>query len=262
MADGMSFDRYIDNPSGGSVFTNRNIYKNMYRRKFGNVLVREQGQIKYTVYKSGDAFDSYYIHIKVPSEVIDNFYYDVVIRLFTDVNEKKNNANLREYAVQFYSNDPAFVYTFANTFYKRKLFINDLKPKMAKQAIKEKAEIRNPGNNVWYVKSLFFAYLIMEKYSLFQRAMLDQHAKKYKKAELLRNITQAETKIADRQKAQKQLDDEKRKEKERAIIERQKQLRTQQTHSTKIAKATKISKVSTTTKVSKVSKTSKITPKR
>ena len=85
MADGMSFDRYIDNPSGGSVFTNRNIYKNMYRRKFGNVLVREQGQIKYTVYKSGDAFDSYYIHIKVPSEVIDNFYYDVVIRLFTDV---------------------------------------------------------------------------------------------------------------------------------------------------------------------------------
>ena len=256
MADGMSFDRYIDNPSGGSVFTNRNIYKNMYRRKFGNVLVREQGQIKYTVYKSGDAFDSYYIHIKVPSEVIDNFYYDVVIRLFTDVNEKKNNANLREYAVQFYSNDPAFVYTFANTFYKRKLFINDLKP------IKEKAEIRNPGNNVWYVKSLFFAYLIMEKYSLFQRAMLDQHAKKYKKAELLRNITQAETKIADRQKAQKQLDDEKRKEKERAIIERQKQLRTQQSHSTKIAKATKISRVSTTTKVSKVSRASKITPKR
>ena len=31
MADSkMTFDKYIDNPSGGSVFTNRNMYKEMY----------------------------------------------------------------------------------------------------------------------------------------------------------------------------------------------------------------------------------------
>lgn len=33
MADGMNFDKYIDNPSGGSsVVTNRNMYKEMYKQ--------------------------------------------------------------------------------------------------------------------------------------------------------------------------------------------------------------------------------------
>ena len=36
MADGMSFDKYIDNPSGGQVFTNRQMYKAMYKSKFDN----------------------------------------------------------------------------------------------------------------------------------------------------------------------------------------------------------------------------------
>ena len=50
--DGLSFDKYIDNPSGGQAFTNRNLYKQMYKTKFDAVLVREQGQIKYNVFKS------------------------------------------------------------------------------------------------------------------------------------------------------------------------------------------------------------------
>ena len=80
MADSMSFDKYIDNPSGGaSVVTNRKMYKDMYKAKFDAVLVREQGTIKYYVYHDTDNTDSYYIHMKIPSEVIDNFYYDVVI---------------------------------------------------------------------------------------------------------------------------------------------------------------------------------------
>ena len=37
----ISFDKYIDNPSGGAVFTNRNMYKAMYADKFNKILVRE-----------------------------------------------------------------------------------------------------------------------------------------------------------------------------------------------------------------------------
>ena len=124
MADGMNFDKYIDNPSGGSsVVTNRNMYKEMYKQKFNAVLVREQGKINYSVYKAKDNTDSYFIHMKIPSEVIPKFYYDVVIRLYTTVNSKKASSNLKSYAVQFYSNDPAFVYTFAHAFSKNKIFI-------------------------------------------------------------------------------------------------------------------------------------------
>ena len=248
----MSFDKYIDNPSGGQVFTNRQMYKAMYKQKFDAVLVREQGQINYVVYRSEDENDSYYIHIKVPSEVIDNFYYDVVIQLYTTDNTKKNNVNLREYGAKFYSNDPAFVYTFAHSFKQNNLFIKDLEPKMMKRALKEKAVIKNPKDNVWYVKSLYFAYLTMEKYHLFNRPMLNQHSIKYDRKALLSKVTAADIKVADRQHEQELLDAKKKREREEARREKQRALAPK--HLVKGSKQTKISTVSKTSKVSTVSK--------
>ena len=210
MADGMNFDKYIDNPSGGSsVVTNRNMYKEMYKQKFNTVLVREQGKINYFVYKSKDNTDSYFIHMKIPSEVISNFYYDVVIRLYTTENSKKASSVLRNYAVQFYSNDPAFVYTFVHAFAKNKIFIEDLSPKMSKVALDNRAKIKNPKDNVWYVKSLFFAYLTMEKYNLFNRTVLDREQNPYDKKLLLSKIVHADEKIQARQLAQEKLQKEK-----------------------------------------------------
>ena len=264
MAEGMSFDRYIDNPSGGAVFTNRQMYKNMYKDKFGKVLVREQGQIKYTVYKTDNDTDTYYIYFKIPSEVIDNFYYDVVIELYTTENSKKNSASLRQYAVRFYSNDPAFVYTFAYAFKKNKLFIKDLEPKMSKEALRTKADIRNPRADVFYVKSLFFANLAMERYSLFNRAMLNQHSKPYKKKELLDQITPADIKVRDRQREQELLDKKKKEEKERARKEQLKSMNIShpQSNTTSVSKTTKVSKTSKVSKVSKVANTSKTVSKK
>ena len=216
MPPGITFDKYIDNPSGGQIFTNRQVYKAMYKDKFDKVLVREQGQVQYTVYKTNDANDTYYIHFKIPSEVVDRFYYDVVIQLYTLDNADKTSANLRKYFVKFYSNDPAFVYTFAHSFKKNNLFIRDLEPKMSQKALKEKADVRNPKDNVWYVKSLFFAYLCMEKYSLFNRPMLNQHAIKYDKRIWATKVTDADIKVAARQKEQEKINQRIKKEKEEA----------------------------------------------
>lgn len=215
-SDGMSFDKYIDNPSGGaSVMTNRQMYKAMYKEKYDNVMLRENGQINFTIYKSDDSNDSYYIHFKIPSEVIEKFYYDVVVRLFTVENAKKAEGNLRKYAVQFYANDPAFVYTFAHSFSKNNLFIADLAPKMSKKALKDKAEVRNPKDDVWYVKSLYFAYLTMEAKNLFSRVVLNSAAKKYSAKTMLAQIAQADLKVSQRQAAQEKLNEEKRKAKQK-----------------------------------------------
>lgn len=258
MADGMSFDKYIDNPSGGaSVVTNRGMYKDMYRKKFDAVLLREQGKIDYIVYHGNDNNDSYYIYMKIPSEVISNFYYDVVIRLYTTANSKKSSNILRSYAVEFYSNDPAFVYTFAHSFVKNKLFIKDLEPKMSKRALKERAKVRNPNDNVWYVKSLYFAYLTMEKYDLFNRINLNRIAKRYSKRELLNKIEHADKKISDRQAAQNKINKDntknKPKEKRNAGVA---------TTSSKLTNITKTAKVSNITKKVPTTKTSKITSMR
>ena len=218
----ITFDKYIDNPAGGSVFTNRSMYKNMYLTKFNKLLVREQGLIRFRIFRSDDAFDAYYIYMKIPSEMVDNFYYDVVIKLYTDDNEKKNSANLRGYYVKFYANDPAFVYTFAYTFAHSELFVNELSSKMSNKYIQHEAKVKNPGNNVWYVKSLYFAYLTMEKYNLFNRVMLNNNALRYKKNALLALVTQAELKVKARQDAQERINKEKKEARKKQQIEKEK----------------------------------------
>lgn len=244
----MSFDKYIDNPSGGAtVITNRNMYKDMYKSKFDKIFLRESGKIEWKVYYSNDGQDSFYIYMKIPSEVIEKFYYDVVVRLYTTENKKKSNVNLREYAVEFYSNDPAFVYTFAHSFSKNHLFIKDLEPKMSKTALRDVAKVKNPKDNVWYVKSLYFAYLTMEHYHLFNRTILKQNGKKYNKRELLSQITHATEKVNARQEAQEKLNKEKSKAKK--IERKDKDLLSKQ------------SKTSAITKTSTVSKTSRVTSK-
>lgn len=253
----MNFDRYIDNPSGGAVFTNRSMYKKMYSDKFDKILVREQGRIHYTIYKVDDAQDTYYLHFKIPSEVIDHFYYDVVIKLYTTDNRMKTNANLRSYNVQFFSNDPAFVYTFAHTFHSRGLFIEELKLKMVKRAIKDEAKEKNPNNNVWYVKSLFFAYIAMERYGLFNRSMLNQRSKKYKKRDLLNSITPADIKIKDRQHEQEELSKRNKQEKERKRRELQQQARLRNNtnkRSTKISPTVRSTKSTRTTRTTRNTK--------
>lgn len=255
----MSFDKYIDNPSGGAtVITNRNMYKDLYKSKFDKVLVRESGKIEWKAYYTNDKQDSFYIYMKVPSEVIEKFYYDVVIRLYTTENKKKSNVNLREYAVEFYSNDPAFVYTFAHAFSKNNLFIKDLEPKMSKTALKNVAKVKNPKDNVWYVKSLYFAYLTMERYHLFNRSILKQHGKNYDKRELLSQITNATEKIEARQEAGIKL--EKDKAKAKKIERNDKPLQSKHTKSTGITRTPTVSKTSKIT--SKVKTTKRTSMKR
>jgi len=214
--DGMSFDKYIDNPNGGAtVITNRKMYKDMYQAKFDKILLREQGDIQFKVYHQSDANDTYYIHFKIPSEPIANFYYDVVIQLSTKVNEKKANDSLRQYMVRFYSNDPAFVYTFVHAFAKHDIFIKDCEPKMSKTALRTKARTKNPNDDIFYVKSLYFAYLAMERYGLFYRHNLDRLSNKYSKHALVDSIEHADKKIKARQEEGEKLSKKEERYKER-----------------------------------------------
>ena len=255
MADGMNFDKYIDNPNGGSqVVTNRKMYKDLYTSKFNKILLREEGNINYKVYHQNNKNDTYYIHMKIPSEVISNFYYDVVVQLSTTEAPKKANNILRQYMVRFFSNDPAFVYTFVHAFNKNNLFIKDLESKMNKHALHTNAKIRNPKDEVFYVKSLYFAYLTMERYNLFDRRVLDRKAVKYDKKILLNDIETADKKISKRiELANKKEDTDK---------EKNVRLPKQNDKSVPIAKTAKVSKITPKTNYVKTTKRSKIIGKR
>lgn len=202
-----TFEEYINNPMGGSVFTQRELFRNLYKSKFDTVLLREAGNISYTCYKDGNR---YIIHLKIPSEVVTKFYYDVVIE-FTPTGI--TGINLDKYNARFYSNDPAFVYTFAHAFIENKLFFDDCKSKMSKQAVKKVAVEKNPKNQIGYVKSLYFAYLYMKRSGLFNRLRFDSESKRYTKTGLLFNIVHSDIKIADRQSKGEELNKQNRIEK-------------------------------------------------
>ena len=195
----MTFDQYIQNPMGvaNAVISNRNMYRELYMNKLDKILVREMGKIDYTLYKHKT---KYYVYIKIPSEVIEKFYYDVVIEFSEPKDKSLLDSTLKNYNVKFYSNDPSFVFTFAHAFMKNNMFIDELKPVMSKEAIKKVAVEKNPGNQIGYVKSLYFAYLILKRENIFNRNKF-LIAKDIDWNRLIKSITPADLKIAQRQEA-------------------------------------------------------------
>ena len=237
----MTYDQYIQNPMGvaNAVISNRNMYRELYMGKLDKILVREMGKIDYTLYKSGK---KYYVYIKIPSEVIDKFYYDVVIEFSEPKDKSLIDSTLKNYNVKFYSNDPSFVFTFAHAFIKNKMFIDELRPVMSKEAIQKVAVEKNPSNQVGYVKSLYFAYLYLRRENVFNKSKFIL-AKDINWKQLEKSITPADLKIAQRQDAQakKAADNKKAKEKLKNLAK--------QSVQKDIPFATKTSKPVTTTKV-------------
>lgn len=197
-----------------AVMTNRAMYHALYSQKWESLYMRENGNISYTLYKNDSDF---FIHLKIPSEVLEDFYYDVVIRFYPDKKHIGSSLerSLARYSVQFFSNDPAFVYTFAHAFHVRRLFFEDLKDKIPKIAYKETGHEKNPHNQVGYVKSIYFAYLFMKHRNLFAKIKYEALGKEYKPEQLKMQVEDASIKIRKRQEgAEKQT---KKKKEERKL---------------------------------------------
>lgn len=196
----MTFDEYIQNPGGkkNAAYSFKDMYRKMYTEKLDKLRVRENGIIKYALYITDTDF---YIHMKIPSEVVPKFYYDTIAR-FTPPKGKGEviqSQNLNNYDVQFYSNDPSFVYTFTHAFIKSDMFITDLEFKMNKLALKHVAKERNPQDQVGYVKSIFFMYLEMKRLNLFSKLRWNGVAQTYNKNIWKSTVEFADIKIKERQ---------------------------------------------------------------
>lgn len=196
----MTFQQYIDNPLGkkNAVFSQRDLFRSLYTDKFDKVLLREAGSIKYDLYIDKKR-DRYIIHIKVPSETVNKFYYDAVIMFYTNDPAANASPNLNNYKVKFFSNDPAFVFTYLRVFLKNDLFFEDMKPKSSKLALTKDPKVKNPYEVPGYSKILYFAYLYMKSKNLFAKHMYESYGKPYSQKVLLANVDHTDKKIADRQ---------------------------------------------------------------
>ena len=213
----MTFQQYIDNPLGkkSAVFSQRDMYKELYTKKYGAVLLRENGTFHSTMYYDRKR-DRYFMHMKVPSEVVEKFYYDVVVEFYPIDGTNATEGTISNYGVRFFSNDPAFVFTYEYVFSKNDLFVKELKPKASKVALKKRPEERNPYEIPGYVKSLYFCFLHMKSRSLFNMTHWKNSARPFNLKELVEDVEESDKKISDRQRlgeqAKKKKADQARKE--------------------------------------------------
>lgn len=209
----MSFRQYIDNPMGkrNAVFSQRDMFKKFYTDKFDKIFLREAGKINFTLYMDKKT-DRYVAHIKIPSETIKNFYYDAVILFYTNDAKVRSSPSLQDYFVKFFSNDPAFVFTYLRVFLKNNLFFEDLKPKSSKLALKNDPKEKNPYEIPGYSKILYFAYIFMKSKNLFSKSMYTSYAEKYDAKKLLNNVDHTDKKISERQELGKEIAKEKARE--------------------------------------------------
>ena len=203
----MSFQQYIDNPMGkrNAVFSQREMYKALYTEKFDKVFLREAGKINFTLYIDKKK-DRYVAHIKIPSETVKDFYYDAVILFYTNDAAKRSSPSLQDYFVKFFSNDPAFVFTYLRVFLKNDLFFEDLKPKSSKLALTRDPKEKNPYEVPGYSKILYFAYIFMKSKNLFYKSLYDSYAQPYDKKKLLDAVMHTDDKISLRQELGKRKD--------------------------------------------------------
>lgn len=194
----MTFEEYIRNPMGkkNAVYSQRFMFQELYTQKFNAVLAREAGRVSVTKYKVNEKH--YILHMMIPSEVVEKFYYDVIIDFQTSNDSIAAEPTLKNYNVRFFSNDPSFVFTYAYSFRSNNLFAEDFASKMSEMALKEKPKETNPKLLVGYVKSLYFAYLYY-KLKGFDKKSTWYDAAKYNKTILLRAIMDADKKIDLRQ---------------------------------------------------------------
>ena len=217
----MTLEEYIGNPlgkGGGAILnaTARESMRNSYVEKFNNLMVREHGMMNYRIYKNSKK-NKFYIWFKVPSETINKFYYDVVIEFFADSDVKEAGQNLFKYNARFYANDPAFVYTYAYVFNKNDLFIEELKSKMSRKALNEKPDEKNPYMQVGYIKSIYFAYLMMINRGLNKVSVVNSTATEVSDIgkSIGSMIDHADIKINAREEAGKKLEKEKKRQKQK-----------------------------------------------
>lgn len=211
----MSFQQYIANPMGkhNAVFSQRDLYKRLYTEKFDRVFLREAGKIDYTLYVDAKK-DRYIAHIKVPSETVKNFYYDAVILFYSNDAASKSSPSLQDYFVKFFSNDPAFVFTYLRVFLKNNLFFEDLKPKSSKLALKQDPKVKNPYEVPGYSKILYFAYLFMKSKNLFAKHMYTSYGVPYSAKKLIQSVEHTDIKIAKREELGEQQAREQAKQKQ------------------------------------------------
>jgi len=181
----LSMYRMITNPTGkySAMVANRGMMIEMLDMKFVKLLKERNFTTRIFWDESSNR---YLYHVKVPSETFNKMHYDVVI----DVNPSDNGSTIKEPA-KFFSNDPHFIYTYANVLYVNDKIPTELYGKLNKKTKENSPKIKNPLSSLGFIKSIYYAirYLrYMDLLNVKQSVDVKKYRIKYSKSALLSKI--------------------------------------------------------------------------
>ena len=172
-----TLSQFLANPFGAGKSSSEKISE--YERKYKDFLNTNK------IYLEGycKMEDSYYMHIRVPSESNKDgkMEYDVVIRFFTDKMMIKAERTLQNYYVQFFSNSPGFMYHYAVLYKQKGFLIEQLYDKMDPEFFDKLPEKTNPDMKLSFDKSIFFACKYLSEHTFRYLNKLGVIANKLKK---------------------------------------------------------------------------------
>lgn len=164
-----TFSSFLANPTGmaGDASRNSRLVVNGYEIILSRLIASKSYNFNPNVY-----FDrpdnKIYMHIKIPSSSVLNFYYDAVICF--DTSRIGNHTSLQNAPIKFYTNSPSFIFTYANSFLKSKLIIDSLIKRLPHE-VSEIAHVRNPDSHVGFEKILTLAMLYIQHMGLLNSAV-------------------------------------------------------------------------------------------
>jgi hypothetical protein len=169
----------MKNPAGkGAVIPGKDMFIQNFDYRF-QVLSKDK-DFELNIYTQGQ--DVFY-HILVPSE---NPYrenkYDVIIKFKPSGLGNKIDGSYKQYDIEFFSNSPAFAYTYAYVAKLNGLLIMDLADKYDEKILTYPPTSRNPGLLFNYEKSIYFAckFLLSDSQFLL-KSYVKSHSKKLTK---------------------------------------------------------------------------------
>ena len=175
----MKIHEYMKNPAGkGAVIPGKDMFIQNFDYRF-QVLSKDK-DFELNIYTQGQ--DVFY-HILVPSESpYRENKYDVIIKFKPSGLGNKIDGSYKQYDIEFFSNSPAFAYTYAYVAKLNGLLIMDLADKYDEKILTYPPTSRNPGLLFNYEKSIYFAckFLLSDSQFLL-KSYVKSHSKKLTK---------------------------------------------------------------------------------
>lgn len=160
----MNILEYTNDPKVANQ-TNRET-KAKYTQNLNDLIMREKRMPDVSCYVKDK---EYWFHVSVPDAKVHGINYDVVLQFIPKTPKQQDDRMITGYDVKFFANDPGFIFYYAYAFNHENLIISELKTKLNSTCLTKAPEKTNPDLNIRFCKTIYLAYLTLEKLNLLDK---------------------------------------------------------------------------------------------